>query len=58
MCRPRKAVKARRPIVVMNGVSGFTAGLVGQCIDGRGGAGMQPVLEADTAQQAVQLLGL
>lgn len=51
------AWKAKRPIVVMYGVSGFTATLAGKHIDGRGGEGRAPVLGADSAEQAVRLLG-
>jgi hypothetical protein len=51
------ARKAGRPIVVMRGVSGCTAGLAGTWLDGRGGKNRQPVLGAHSAEQAVQLLG-
>jgi hypothetical protein len=52
------AWKAHRPIVLTRNVSGCTAGLAGQSIDGRGGKNRQAVMGADNVQQAMRLLGL
>lgn len=46
----------RRPVVVLIGVSGSTAGLAGQHIDRRGPADRQPVMGAGSAREAVELL--
>lgn len=46
----------RRPVVVLMGVSGVTAGLAGQHIDGRGPVDRQPVMGAASAVEAVELL--
>jgi len=51
---------ARRPIVVLQGVSGVSAALAGQLIDTRGGPERQPVVGAAdgkaAAQRVVELL--
>lgn len=47
----------RRPLVVLAGVRGSSGVLGGRRIDGRGAADRPPVLLADSAEQAVQLLG-
>lgn len=46
----------RRPVVVLTGVSGSTAGLAGQHLDRRGPVDRTPVLGAATAAEAVQLV--
>jgi uncharacterized protein (TIGR00725 family) len=47
----------KRPLVVLAGVSGSSGWLGGRNIDGRGPVERQPVPVAETAEQAVQLLG-
>lgn len=46
----------RRPVVVMTGVSGSTAGLAGQHIDRRGPPDREAVMGAATAAEAVQMV--
>jgi uncharacterized protein (TIGR00725 family) len=48
----------RRPLVVVDGVCGSSRWLGGRKVDGRGPVDRLPVLLADSAEQAVQLLGL
>lgn len=47
---------AKRPVIVIDGLSGVGGLLAGQRIDGRGGAARGPVLTAGDAKEAVQQL--
>lgn len=50
------AWEARRPIVVLEGVSGVSAGLAGTLVDRRGGRGRQPIMGAPDGRAAAQLV--